>query len=89
MAAREESGKGEKPMKLKGQSQESTCMSNSLLGDSLIKEELNLASDEQLAAVLLNDYFSLRDRRPIPRYVVNVDYNKLYVYTIVYNYMSI
>jgi hypothetical protein len=36
MAAWEESvGKnGEKPMKLKGQSQESTCMSNSLLGDS-------------------------------------------------------
>ena len=36
MAAWEESvgKKGEKPMKLKGQSQESTCMSNSLLGDS-------------------------------------------------------
>jgi hypothetical protein len=42
-----------------------------------LKEELNIASDEQLAAVLLNDYFSRRNRRPIPRYV---DYNKLYVY---------
>jgi hypothetical protein len=30
-----------------------------------LKEELNLASDEQLAAVLLNDYFYQRDRRPI------------------------
>ena len=49
-----------------------------------LKEELNLASDEQLAAVLLNDYFSRRNRRPIPRYV---DYNKLYVYTIIYNYI--
>ena len=49
-----------------------------------LKEELNLASNDQLTAVLLNDYFSRRDRRPIPRYV---DYNKLHVYTIIYNYI--
>jgi hypothetical protein len=75
--------KGEKPMKLKGQ-ESRIYLYEQIAPWRQLKEELNLASDEQLAAVLLNDYFSRRDRRAIPRYV---DYNKLYVYTIIYNYI--
>jgi hypothetical protein len=89
MASREESG-GKKERRIKAyetkRSKSRIYLYEQFATWRQLKEELNLVSDEQLAAILLNDYFSRRrrDRRPIPWYV---DYNKLYVYTIIYNYI--